>query len=106
MCTALSLFVNYVPTLNVPSLYHLNLLHSLPLFYYFSVLYRTVLYRILPYDVRQALSRFACVLSDTGRAERALDQMERALAISPDNSDLIAQVRKEHLTTGHRIVTH
>ena len=40
----------------------------------------------------QALSRYAYVLSETGQAQQALDQINRALALSPSNDELLVQV--------------
>ena len=40
----------------------------------------------------QALSRYAFVLSEIGQARRALDQIDGALVLSPNNEELLAQV--------------
>jgi hypothetical protein len=46
----------------------------------------------------QALSRYAYVLCETGRAQCALARVTLALSLSPDNPDLIAQVRTTSCT--------
>ena len=45
----------------------------------------------------QGLSRYAYVLSVTGRSSEALPKIEKAMSLSPDNADLLVQVNDDYV---------
>jgi hypothetical protein len=66
----------FLPIFSLPSIFYISFsCHFFSLLFYF-----------------QARSRYAFVLSEIGQAKRALDQIDGALVLSPDNEELLAQV--------------